>query len=222
VNSFMALRRHSRTISFALLIMTLLGVYTVALRPRVIVAETRFDTLDRNIGSLVGTDLRFDESVYDVLNADANLLRAYRSSEGDGLWLYIGYYGTAKGGRASHLPQFCYTGQGWSIEKWDLLDLDPSGATRINRMLVKQGARRQLVYFWFQSESAIMATGIEQNWYKFQHRLLYNRNDGAFVRISLDVPKGQDALIEEQARTFSLAVMPMIASRWPIEKPAVF
>jgi EpsI family protein len=202
--------------------MTLLGVYTVALRQRVIVAETRFDTLDRNIGSLVGTDLRFDESVYDVLNADANLLRAYRSSEGDGLWLYIGYYGTAKGGRASHLPQFCYTGQGWSIEKWDLLDLDPSGATRINRMLVKQGARRQLVYFWFQSESTIMATGLEQNWYKFQHRLLYNRNDGAFVRISLDVPKGQDALIEEQARTFSLAVMPMIASRWPIEKPAVF
>jgi EpsI family protein len=222
VNSFMALRRHSRTISFALLIMTLLGVYTVALRPRVIVAETRFDTLDRNIGSLVGTDLRFDESVYDVLNADANLLRAYRSSEGDGLWLYIGYYGTAKGGRASHLPQFCYTGQGWSIEKWDLLDLDPSGEARINRMLVKQGARRQLVYFWFQSESTIMATGLEQNWYKFQHRLLYNRNDGAFVRISLDVPKGQDALIEEQARTFSLAVMPMIASRWPIEKPAVF
>jgi EpsI family protein len=222
VNSFMALRRHSRTISFALLIMTLLGVYTVALRQRVIVAETRFDTLDRNIGSLVGTDLRFDESVYDVLNADANLLRAYRSSEGDGLWLYIGYYGTAKGGRASHLPQFCYTGQGWSIEKWDLLDLDPSGEARINRMLVKQGARRQLVYFWFQSESTIMATGLEQNWYKFQHRLLYNRNDGAFVRISLDVPKGQDALIEEQARTFSLAVMPMIASRWPIEKPAVF
>jgi EpsI family protein len=202
--------------------MTLLGVYTVALRQRVIVAETRFDTLDRNIGSLVGTDLRFDESVYDVLNADANLLRAYRSSEGDGLWLYIGYYGTAKGGRASHLPQFCYTGQGWSIEKWDLLDLDPSGEARINRMLVKQGARRQLVYFWFQSESTIMATGLEQNWYKFQHRLLYNRNDGAFVRISLDVPKGQDALIEEQARTFSLAVMPMIASRWPIEKPAVF
>ncbi|MCH8960606.1 MAG: exosortase-associated EpsI family protein [Bacteroidetes bacterium] len=77
--------------------------------------EVNLDHLPRHILGLNGRDDRFDESVYRVLNADYHLLREYRSDAHPAVWLYIGYYGTAKGGRPSHVPQACYTGQGFSI-----------------------------------------------------------------------------------------------------------
>ena len=165
--------------------------------------------------------MHFEDSVYAVLNADANLLRNYVSpATREWTNLYIGYYGTAKGGRASHLPQFCYTGQGWAIEDWDVVSLNSPdlGPVRINRMVVRKGIERQLVYFWFQSENQVMATGLEQNWYKFHHKFLYDRNDGAFVRVSLPFPHGKEADTEEKARAFSQAIMPLVAQHWPVER----
>ena len=216
----MSARAHCQHVSLFLVGLTFLGICYVAVRPALVVTETRLERLPLQIGSLTGTEMHFEESVYAVLNADANLLRIYRSPVNEAITLYIGYYGTAKGGRASHLPQYCYTGQGWSIEKWDFVSLDSlsAGRHRINRMIVKKGVERQLVYFWFQSEATVMATGWDQNWYKFHHRLLYNRNDGAFVRVSMNLPPGEEQQIELKARLFSQAVMMLVPTFWPEER----
>lgn len=216
----MSARVHSQSVSLFLIGLTLLGICYVAVRPDLVVTETRIEHLPLQVGSLTGMEMRFEDSVYAVLNADANVLRVYHSPAGDPITLYIGYYGTAKGGRASHLPQYCYTGQGWSIEKWDFMSLDSlsAGRHRINRMIVKKGVERQLVYFWFQSQATVMATGWEQNWYKFQHRLLHNRNDGAFVRVSMNLPPGEEEQIEQKASLFSQAVMPLVSRFWPEER----
>ena len=217
----MRARTNSQFVSILLLGLTLLGLGSVATRPSLVVSETRLEQLPLHIGSLAGTEMNFEDSVYAVLNADANLFRIYRSPVNEAITLYIGYYGTARGGRASHLPQYCYTGQGWSIEKWDFVSLDsmPAGQQRINRMIVKKGIERQLVYFWFQSEATVMSTGLEQNWYKFQHRLLYNRNDGAFVRVSMNLPPGEEEQIERKAKLFSQAIVPLVSTFWPEERP---
>jgi EpsI family protein len=211
----------SHHVSVFLLGLTFLGICSVAMRPSLVMTENRLAHLPMQIGTLDGTEVHFEDSVYAVLNADANLLRIYRSPVDEATTLYIGYYGTAKGGRASHLPQFCYTGQGWSIEEWDFVSLDsPSaGQHRINRMIVKKGVQRQLVYFWFQAEATVMATGLEQNWYKFQHRLLHNRNDGTFVRVSMDLPAGKEGQVEGTAKRFSEAVVPLLSTFWPREGP---
>jgi EpsI family protein len=200
---------------------TSLGIFYYSLRPALKVINNRLDNLPMRMSSLNAKELHFEDSVYAVLNADGNLLRNYVSPEGDSIGLYIGYYGTAKGGRATHLPQYCFTGQGWGIEKWDFVSFESPGIgeVRVNRMIVKKGLTRQLIYFWFQSESTVMATGLEQNWYKFQHKFLYNRNDGSFIRVSMPLPTGQEDRIEEQVQRFSVAIMPLVFQYWPIEVP---
>jgi len=215
-------KNRSYTVSVFLLGLALVGIFTMAFRPALSVTEFRLDHLPMKIGSLTGTKLRFDDSVYAVLNADGNILRNYRLQDGRVINLYIGYYGTAKGGRAKHLPQFCYTGQGWSIERWDKVSISPpgTGKVQINRMIVKKRSERQLVYFWFQAEATVMRTGWEQNLYKFKHMLLYNRNDGVFVRVSMVLPDGKREESEQRAKQFSRAVVPLLSQFWPVEEPA--
>ena len=217
----MKLARQTFRLSISLLVVTLLGVLSIAARPPLKVTDVRLDHIPMQMESLVGTELYFEDSVYQVLNADGNLLRNYASPDGEVVNLYIGYYGTQKGGRAEHLPQYCFTGQGWSIEKWDFVSFDSPGmgTVRVNRLMVKKGGERQLVYFWFQSEATVMATGWEQNWYKFHHRLLQDRNDGTLVRVALDLSVGKEGEAEERAKRFSQIVMPLVSQFWPIERP---
>ena len=60
---------------------------------------------------------------------------------------------------------------------------------------------RQLVYFWFQAEATVMRMGWVQTWHKFMHNFL-NRNDGAFVRVSMTLPKGKREETEQRAKQF--------------------
>ena len=215
----MRLRRHAFSVSVILLGLISLGVLSIALRPPFKVTDVRLDHIPLQVESSVGTELYFEDSVYAVLNADGNVFRNYVGPDGKDINLYIGYYGTDKGGRAEHLPQYCFTGQGWSIEKWDFVafDVPGAGAARVNRMIVTKGTERQLVYFWFQSDSTVMSTGWEQNWYKFSRRLLSERMDGTLVRVSMDLPAGKDGGVEERVKRFAQAVMPLVSQFWPIE-----
>lgn len=217
----MKLRRHAFPLSVILLGLSMLGVLSIALRPPFKVTDVRLDHIPLQVESSVGTEMHFEDSVYAVLNADGNVLRNYGGPDGEVINLYIGYYGTAKGGRAEHLPQYCFTGQGWSIEKWDFVafDVPGAGAARVNRMIVNKGDERQLVYFWFQSESTVMSTGWEQNWHKFRRRLLSERMDGTLVRVSMDMPDGKDGEVEERVRRFAQTVVPLVSQFWPIESP---
>jgi EpsI family protein len=219
----MRLRRHAFLLSVILLGLSLLGVFSIAVRPPLKVTNVRLDQIPLQMESLVATELHFEDSIYSALNADGNIFRNYVESDGNVINLYIGYYGTAKGGRAEHLPQYCFTGQGWSIEKWDFVTFDVPGsdAARVNRMIVNKGAERQLVYFWFQSESTVMSTGWEQNWYKFHHRLQHGRNDGTLVRVAVGVPTGKEQEVEDRAQRFSKIVMPLISQFWPIESESL-
>ncbi len=114
----MTLRSQSFLISVVFLAIAGAVAFPIAWGSDVVVARVNLDQLPRRILGLDGRDDRFDESVYRVLNADYHLLREYRGAGGQGVWLYIGYYGTARGGRPSHVPQACYTGQGFSIVEW--------------------------------------------------------------------------------------------------------
>ena len=61
------------------------------------------------------------------LRADFNLQRAYTGPAGSLIWLYLGYYGTDRGGRPEHTPRGCYTGAGWGIEQARTFDVRGDG-----------------------------------------------------------------------------------------------
>ncbi len=230
------LRRHPFLISVVFLAIAGAIAFPIAWGSDVVVAAVNLDHLPRQILGFEGRDDRFDESVYRVLNADYHLLREYRSDAHPAVWLYIGYYGTAKGGRPSHVPQSCYTGQGFSIVEWTRIALpspepsrpvpsrvegraSPEQGRRVNKMHVKRGNEHQLVLFWHQSKDKVLADGIEQNLHRLKNRLLYNRDDGAFVRLSTSMSPDNEAEALALLQNFAGELLRLLPAYWPVEGP---
>ena len=84
--------------------------------------------LPMDFGEWRGTDISYDESVFQVLGADATFLREYKNGEGGTVYLYLGYYGDMQKADLSHAPIICYTGQGWTIldEGYQKIYVNPS------------------------------------------------------------------------------------------------
>ena len=213
------LRRHSFIISVSLLVIAGTIAFPIAWGSDVVVAKVNLDHLPRQILGFEGRDDRFDESVYRVLNADYHVLREYRSDAHPAVWLYIGYYGTAKGGRPSHVPQGCYTGQGFSIVEWTKIPGPGGVAGQLNKMHVKRGNEHQLVLFWHQSRDTVLADGIEQNLHRLKNRLLYNRDDGAFVRLSTSMSPDNEAEALARLQDFAGELLRLLPAYWPEERP---
>jgi len=206
-------------ISLALLFVTGTIDWTMRSQGTFKILENRLGDLPRTIRGYRGMDERFEDSVYAVLANDYNLLRRYASPDGRIIWLYVGYYGTAKGGRPTHVPESCYTGQGFSIEDWRLNPF-PGGqpGNRVNQMIVKRGPERQLVYFWFHSDGdKILGTGIDQNLLRLRNRFLGRRDDGSLVRISMTIPPGQDEPTANALSAFAADLLRLLPQVWPLE-----
>src|SRR5207244_1770195 len=105
-----------------------------------------------------------------VLNADGHLLRRYEKSPAQFLWLYVGYYGTEKGGRTGHLPQYCLPGAGYQIESLGKEWIQTAGGdeVRVNRLLARKNGEETLILYWIQSDgSRVVDSGVKMNINRF-------------------------------------------------------
>ena len=209
--------------SCLLLLISIFTVHFLLVRPSVIVVEKGLDRLPLHFEEYSGKDVKMAGNVVSELDTDVYVFRNFNHKNLDILF-YIGYYGTAKGGRTGHNPNVCYPSSGFAIldEKKVTIPVLFSNAKVsgevVTRLLVKKNDEQQLVYHWYQSAgNDILAGGIKMNMHRFKTLLLKNRNDGAFVRISAEVneslPKTESALL-----AFAKKIIPMIEHYWPIEK----
>ena len=177
-------------------------------------------TLPTQVDLYRSHDVPLESTVESVLRADFNLQRSYLRDDLV-VWLYIGYYGTARGGRPEHTPRGCYTGAGWGIESARTLQVTPQGELRVNEYLVERRGERRLVHFWYRSNRRTgMLGGWDQNVDRLIGRLRDGRADGALIRVS--TPLHDDNVIGARGRlmAFSSLLDPLIAERWPSESKA--
>jgi EpsI family protein len=209
-------------ISAALLLSALASIGAITHRgvPRVI--ATNLENLPMEIGGYIGTESRFPQSVYDALNADLHVYRVYRNDRGDWLDLYIGYYGTAKGGRTGHNPYACFPSSGWGIIETGTVQLSGSqGAKKadVNYMLTKKDGVFLNVLHWYQSDAdKVLDTGFKQNLQRFVGRVLRNKNDGAFVRISTEAKESGVEAAKVRIMAFGEDILALLPQFWPEEK----
>lgn len=210
------------TISLMTLLMTITLVYAIARRGEPLVIKTNLENLPMEIGGFMATEDYFPDSVYKELNADKHVYRHYKSSTGSQVDLYIGYYGTAKGGRTAHNPFGCLPGSGWGIEESELINLQGNTSAEsitVNYILARKGDTYETVLHWYQTEGTkVISTGIQANIQRFLGRIFKNRNDGAFVRIS--AMSDQNGLGQANARVkfFAKNILNLLPHYWPIEK----
>ena len=208
-------------LSICILAMAIVGVTLIQLRNEPVVIKTNLENIPMKIGEYTGTEDSFSEGVYKTLNADKHVYRHYVSKDGSQVDLYIGYYGTAKGGRTSHDPYGCLPGAGWAIVKSEKVRLSedsfPDGVT-INYILSKKGNDYQVVFHWYQSaKTKVLSTGVQQNIQRFVGRIMHNRNDGAFVQITVL----SDVKRLEKSRSIGLHfaenIIELLPEYWPVE-----
>jgi EpsI family protein len=190
-------------------------------RPELVVDASPLATLPRTVGSWRSRELPLESVVESILRADFNVQRAYFSSPGaEPVWLYIGYYGTERGGRPEHVPRGCYTGAGWDIESARVLSAEDGTDRRTNEYLVERAGERQLVHFWYRSaRSTGMIGGVDQRLDQILGRIQTGRADGALVRISTTLAPGAEPEARTRLLSFGSELDRQLARYWPVEHP---
>ena len=117
--------------------------WALQLQPKLDIDASTLATLPTQIYGYNSYEVPLESTVESVLQADFNLQRAYL--QGDRMvWLYIGYYGTSRGGRPEHTPRGCYTGAGWGIESARKLEVAGGCELRVNEYVVEREGERRL------------------------------------------------------------------------------
>ncbi len=197
-------------------------VALISQRGEPVVVKTNLENLPMEIAGFKATEDFFPDSVYKELNADRHVYRHYRDAEGKQVDLYIGYYGTAKGGRTGHNPYACLPGAGWGIVDSKQIKLKAKyylEPVTVNYILARKGKIYESVLHWYQSAgSKVLSTGIQQNIQRFLGRVFYNQNDGAFVRVSVISEQRGLRDADLMAKAFTENVLDLLPQYWPVEK----
>jgi EpsI family protein len=197
------------------------AIFLISQRSVPEVVATNLENLPMNIAGFQAQEDYFAPSVYRALNADKHVYRHY-SNNGRQVDLYIGYYGTAKGGRTAHNPYGCLPGAGWAILEDRTLRIKADGykgGAVVNYLLSRKGPVYQVVLHWYQSDGdKILTSGIQMNIRRFLGRMLLNKNDGAFVRVSATTDAAHIEKAQQLVRFFAGEVLSLLPHYWPEEQ----
>jgi len=189
------------------------------MQPRLLPEARGLADTPHEIAGWLGQDDSSDAVVDEALDADFQLQRTYRRPTGEVVWLYVGYYGTARGGRPEHTPRGCYTGAGWGITDAQVLDADPRSGLRVQEYRVEREGQTRLVHFWYRSHRRTgMVGGLDQNIDRMLGRLMDGRADGALIRVSTPITDGDEVAARGRLLAFGAALDPILAERWPTEQ----
>ncbi len=212
----------SETLGNALLAGALVAVGAVAwwlqLRPGLAVDAEPLSSLPPRVAQWRAVDVPMAPSVERILRADFHVQRTYVRTGAAPIWLYIGYYGTERGGRPEHTPRNCYVSADWGIEQARVVEID--GALRVNEYLIERRGEQRLVQFWYRSHrrSGLLG-GFDQSLDRLLGRLLHDRADGALVRVSMPVDEESLPLARRQLLRFSASLDGLLEQHWPLERP---
>jgi EpsI family protein len=206
--------------SFTALVVTFICIIMIAKRGEPIVVSTNLEKIPMEIGVYEGIEDKFPAPVYKELNADMHLYRHYRNPDGSVISIYIGYYGTAKGGRTGHNPYACLPSAGWGIVKNEKVALVNNGEiATVNALIAQKGDKYEVVLHWYQSnKNKVLDTGIKQNIQRLKSRILRNRNDGAFVRLSKLTQHDKIEPSKKQIKEFGEMMLLLFPKYWPEER----
>ncbi len=185
-------------------------VYNFLANTEVYPERQRFASFPAEIGEwrCPGSE-EMEPAIIRRLQVSDYLLCNYQRPDGAVANVYVGYHRSqvrSQGGESSsaiHPPKHCLPGSGWDIIQTDRVNLDfdglPDRPVDVTRFLISKGKLRQQVYYWYQSRGRVITQDYAKILYQFWDRALRNRTDGALVRFTVPVRRGD---FEEAEATF--------------------
>lgn len=177
-----------------------------------------FDSFPMEIGEWSGEKGRFDERIYDALGVDDSILGSYRTSQGDLVQLYVGYYHSQKKGDLIHSPKNCMPGSGWNITEFSVEEVggeESADTFKAIKLLIENGGEQQVVLYWFQSRGRIISSEYMQKIYLVIDSIFKRRTDGSFVRLISPVQDGNLDATTQKMKVFAHDLAPYLHAYIP-------
>ena len=214
----------SERLSYAgLLLLVAIGgalAWTFALANRLDPDPSALASVPFEVAGWSGADVPVESDVENMLRADYNLQRAYEGPDGRLVWVYVGYYGTRRGGRPEHTPPTCYEANGYQIEEERTVAVDSASGLRVRELLVEMDGERRLAHFWYRAAGRTgILDGLGISLERLRRRFGDGRGDAALLRVST-VVEGPADLDPARARLaiFARFLDRAVAERWPDER----
>ncbi len=167
----------------AVIVLIILGAITtqfLAKRAEVTPGHVSFVNFPMQLDGWQGQHDKLDSEIIKKLGMDDYLIANYRNDKQPmPVNFYVAYYESQRKGVSPHSPCVCIPGGGWGISDLQRIMVNDHPA---NRVIIKKGEQRQLVYYWFQGYGRIVANEYINKWYLFLDAVFKNRTDGALVR----------------------------------------
>ena len=167
------------------------------------------------IGLSHGEDRPFESQVVKAIGADDYINRVYLGSDPP-IELYIGYYKDQRSGDRIHSPKNCLPGSGWEPVHSSRVQIGSVDGipVLVNGYLVAQGARRDIVLYWYQSHGRIVASEYWAKFWLVADALKRRPADGALIRIWTTASDGETTA-RSRAVDFAHRVYPQVAEFLP-------
>jgi EpsI family protein len=175
--------------------------------------------LPHQVGEWAGRDRPILPEVRQVLGNGDFLARFYsRSSDEPYVELFVAYFPTQRTGSTIHSPQNCLPGAGWIPLESGRVPISAPGEppVTVNRYLMGRGLDRQLILYWYQSHSRVIASEYWAKIYLVTDSIRLNRSDGSLVRLSTPLIPGEDPKAGERRLVeFAQGLRPLLGPYIP-------
>jgi EpsI family protein len=138
--------------------------------------------------------------------------------------VYVGYHasqvreeGGGAGENSIHPPAHCLPGSGWDFLSSATVPIDfpglPQTPATAKRMVIAKGEERALVYYWYQSQGRVISEDWQKILYVGFDRATRGRTDGALVRFTIPIARGQGG--EERAEESFRSLARQVVAKLP-------
>ncbi len=203
----------------ALLLATTLGLLRARNREETLPARSSLDTFPRSLAQWQGRDLQTSAEMAKSLGPGEFLFRDYFDlGKRNGVSLLIAYFPSQRAGDTIHSPKNCLPGAGWVPAEASRIWLEQQDGRKIevNRILVKKGADQALVLYWYQAHGRVTPSEYAAKYFLVSDAIRMNRSDGALVRISTFLQRGESVRDAETSTVgFAQLILPLLDSYIP-------
>ncbi len=179
-------RTSNKPMIAVIIVLTIALILTQFLNKRteILPGHVSFVNFTMSLDNWQGKHEKLDKDVVEKLGMTDYLLANYLNEQSQPVNFYVAYYESQRKGVSPHSPRVCIPGGGWEIA--ELKRIEANGHP-VNRVIIKKGDQRQLVYYWFQGHGRIIANEYINKWFLFVDAIFKNRTDGALVRVVTSV-----------------------------------
>jgi exosortase D (VPLPA-CTERM-specific) len=187
------------TTAIVVLIATFWLSHGIEFREKVPINKS-FNGFPMTIGEWTGTHMTMDANIIKSLHFSDYIMAAYHNPNGQMIDFYVAYYESQRKGEATHSPETCLPGSGWTFEKTSLKTFDTENGEhlRVRRVLASNNGSRQLIYFWFPQRGRDLTSLYQVKFYAFWDALTRQRTDGALVRVITEIYPGEAVEVAEK------------------------